>query len=221
MAYEYKLPSLGDGVTGKVTEILVKPGDKVVKDQIVLVIGTDKVDAEMPIDQDGTVSEILVKKGDEVGEGALVLRLEGSAVAETAAPPAAPAAPVSEATPAAPAPVSNNQQPSSMASYEFKLPSLGDGVIGKVMEILIKPGDKVAKDQIILVIGTDKVDAEMPIDADGVIEEILVKKGDDVAEGALILKMKTESAAATPAPAPAAVAPAAPAPAVPPGCSPS
>ena len=214
MAYEYKLPSLGDGVTGKVTEILVKPGDKVVKDQIVLVIGTDKVDAEMPIDQDGTVSEILVKKGDEVGEGALVLRLEGSAVAETAAPPAAPAAPVSEATPAAPAPVSNNQQPSSMASYEFKLPSLGDGVTGKVMEIFIKPGDKVAKDQIILVIGTDKVDAEMPIDADGVIEEILVKKGDDVAEGALILKMKTEGAAAAPAPAPAAVAPAAPTPPV-------
>ncbi|MCC6281189.1 MAG: E3 binding domain-containing protein, partial [Saprospiraceae bacterium] len=203
MAYEYKLPSLGDGVTGKVTEILVKPGDKVAKDQIVLVIGTDKVDAEMPVDQEGTVSEILVKKGDEVGEGTVVLRLETSSATPVAAP-----APAPQATPAAPAPVSNNQQTSSMASYEFKLPSLGEGVTGKITEILIKPGDKVTKDQIILVVGTDKVDAEMPIDADGTIEEILVKKGDDVSEGTLVLRMKSESAASVPAAAPAAAAPA-------------
>ncbi|MBL7779777.1 MAG: 2-oxo acid dehydrogenase subunit E2 [Saprospiraceae bacterium] len=202
MAYDYKLPSLGDGVTGKVTEILVKPGDKVAKDQIVLVIGTDKVDAEMPIDQEGTVSEILVKKGDEVGEGTLVIRLEtaGAAPAASAPKEAAPAAPATPA-PAAPAAASG--------SYEFKLPSLGDGVTGKVTEIMVKPGDKVSKDQIIMVIGTDKVDAEMPIDADGVVEEILVKKGDDVGEGTAVLRMKREGAAAS---APAPAAPAAPAP---------
>ena len=70
MAYEFKLTSLGDGVSGKVTEILVKPGDKVTKEQVVLVVGTDKVDAEMPVDVDGIVEEILVKKGDEDTEGA-------------------------------------------------------------------------------------------------------------------------------------------------------
>ena len=105
MAYEFKLPSLGDGVSGKVTEILVKPGDKVQKDQIVLVIGTDKVDAEMPIDVDGVVEEILVKKGDEVSEGTLVIRLQVDATAS--APGAAPAAaaPAVAQTPATPAPV--------------------------------------------------------------------------------------------------------------------
>jgi pyruvate dehydrogenase E2 component (dihydrolipoamide acetyltransferase) len=197
MAYDYKLPSLGDGVTGKVTEIMVKPGDKVAKDQIVMVIGTDKVDAEMPIDQDGVVSEILVKKGDEVGEGTAVIRLE-STNAATAAEAPAPKEAAAPATPAA-APVAA----AASAAYEFKLPSLGDGVTGKVTEIMVKPGDKVSKDQIVMVIGTDKVDAEMPIDADGVIEEVLVKKGDDVAEGAVVLKMKREGAAAS-APAPAA-----------------
>ena len=111
MAYEYKLPSLGDGVTGKVTEILVKPGDKVTKDQIVLVIGTDKVDAEMPVDQEGVVSEILIKKGDEVGEGTVVLRLETSAAAsDGAAKAAAPGAPANGAAPAAPA---NNAAPAA------------------------------------------------------------------------------------------------------------
>ena len=97
MAYEYKLPSLGEGVTGKVTEILVKPGDKVTKDQIVIVVGTDKVDAEMPVDADGTIEEILVKKGDDIAEGAVILRMSQGA----AAPASAPASPTS-APPAAP-----------------------------------------------------------------------------------------------------------------------
>lgn len=96
--------------------------------------------------------------------------------------------------------------------HEYKLPSLGDGVSGKVTEILVKPGDKVSLEQIVLVVGTDKVDAEMPIDAEGVVEEILVKKGDEVTEGTLVMKIKTETAAggSSPATASPVVAPAAP-----------
>jgi pyruvate dehydrogenase E2 component (dihydrolipoamide acetyltransferase) len=98
-------------------------------------------------------------------------------------------------------------------AYEFKLPSLGDGVTGKVLDILVKPGDKVTKEQIVLIVGTDKVDAEMPVDADGTVEEILVKKGDDVTEGTVILKLQTDGAApAASAPAAAPAQPAAPAP---------
>lgn len=106
MAYEFKLPSLGDGVTGKVLDILVKPGDKVTKEQIVLIVGTDKVDAEMPVDADGTVEEILVKKGDDVTEGTLILKLQTDGAAPAAAAPAAPAvpAPQAQAEAAAPAP---------------------------------------------------------------------------------------------------------------------
>ncbi|MFN0174999.1 MAG: 2-oxo acid dehydrogenase subunit E2 [Saprospiraceae bacterium] len=90
--------------------------------------------------------------------------------------------------------------------HEYKLPSLGDGVSGKVTEILVKPGDKVSLDQIVVVIGTDKVDAEMPIDAEGIVEEILIKKGDEVTEGTLVMKIRTvtsssDAAAKTPDPA--------------------
>ena len=109
MLYEYKLPSLGDGVIGKVTEILVKVGDSVKKEQNVLVVGTDKVDAEMPIDVDGTIEAILVNKGDEVKEGDLMLRLQVAGAAPVGAPQiaapvaAAPqiAAPIIAATPTA------------------------------------------------------------------------------------------------------------------------
>ena len=115
MAYEFKLPSLGDGVTGKVLEILVKPGDKVSKEQIVLIVGTDKVDAEMPIDADGVVEEILVKQGDEVTEGTLVLKMKTDGAAP-AAPPAADGAQSSAAPPAVPAPPPAAPQPSTPAA---------------------------------------------------------------------------------------------------------
>lgn len=120
MLHEYKLPSLGDGVSGKVTDILVKPGDKVSLEQIVIVVGTDKVDAEMPVDAEGIVEEILVKKGDEVTEGALVLRLkkEGGASAPAVSAPAvpaptapAPAAQVQEVATPAPAPTPSTPAP--------------------------------------------------------------------------------------------------------------
>jgi pyruvate dehydrogenase E2 component (dihydrolipoamide acetyltransferase) len=207
MQHEYKLPSLGDGVTGKVTEILVKPGDAVKKDQILLVVGTDKVDAEMPADADGTITEILVKKGDDVTEGTLILRYEaaGAASAPAAAAPVAPATPAAAPAPAAAA---------GGGSHTVLVPSLGDGVTGKVTEILVKVGDSVQKDQNIIIVGTDKVDAELPSDAAGIVEAILVNKGDDVAEGAPLLRLKTSgaSAPAAPAAAPAAPAPVAPTP---------
>lgn len=98
MAYEYKLPSLGDGVTGKVTEIRVQPGQAVAKEDIVIVVGTDKVDAEMPVDVDGVVEEVLVKVGDDVTEGTPVLRIQvGNGVAE-AAPQSAPSTDSSKST---------------------------------------------------------------------------------------------------------------------------
>lgn len=207
MAYEFKLPSLGEGVTGKVLEVLVKPGDQVKKDQNILIVGTDKVDAEIPADADGVVEEVLVKKGDDVTEGAVILRLQSAGNAPAPAPaPVAPPAPVAASTPAAPAAAS--------AVYEFKLPSLGEGVTGKVLDVLVKPGDSVAKDQNVLIVGTDKVDAEIPADAAGTVVEVLVKKGDDVTEGTVVLRLQTSGAApvaTAPAPAPVASAPAAPA----------
>jgi pyruvate dehydrogenase E2 component (dihydrolipoamide acetyltransferase) len=215
MLHEFKLPSLGDGVTGKVTEILVKAGDQVSKEQVVIIVGTDKVDAEMPIDTDGVIREILVNKGDDVTEGSLILRMESSPVAAavpvapapvaTASATTAPAAPASvPPAPAAAAPVA-----ATGGSYEFKLPSLGDGVTGKITEILVKAGDTLQKDQIIMVVGTDKVDAEMPIDQAGVVEAVLVNKGDEVTEGTVVLKMTTSGAVpttsqSTPSPAPVA-----------------
>lgn len=133
MAYEYKLPALGDGVTGKITEILVQPGDTVSKEQIVVIVGTDKVDAEMPVDADGTVEEILVKVGDDVGEGTPILRLktDAAATAEKPAPDAAPAKPESAPTtppPAEPKPATPAAAPPKEAQPQTPAPA-SDGTL--------------------------------------------------------------------------------------------
>jgi pyruvate dehydrogenase E2 component (dihydrolipoamide acetyltransferase) len=208
MLHEYKLPSLGDGVTGKVTEILIKPGDKVSKDQIVIVVGTDKVDAEMPVDAEGVVSEVLVKKGDEVREGTLVLRLEATNGADAASVAPAAVAPAKD-------PVSVPD--AGVSETVFKLPSLGEGVTGKILEVMVKPGDTVSKDQIVLVVGTDKVDAEIPSDVSGTVSEVLVQKGQDITEGAAVMRLtggakNVAPAAVAPPSAPAATSAAPPAP---------
>ena len=99
MSYEYKLPSLGDGVTGQVTEILVKIGDTIEEDDLLVIVSTDKVDADMPSDVSGTIEEILVKVGDEVNEGDLLIRIN------TGGESTAPAPTVEAATPVVATPV--------------------------------------------------------------------------------------------------------------------
>lgn len=130
MSYEYKLPSLGDGVTGKITEILIQPGDTVSKEQIVVVVGTDKVDAEMPVDADGVVEEILVKKGDDVTEGTPVLRLKlsGEAPAASAPAPAAPTAPA----PPPPAPAAPVAEPVAALAAQPAAPAAGKAASGSL-----------------------------------------------------------------------------------------
>jgi pyruvate dehydrogenase E2 component (dihydrolipoamide acetyltransferase) len=120
MSYEYKLPSLGDGVTGQVTEILVNIGDTVEVDDILAIVSTDKVDADMPSDVEGTVEAILVKVGDEVNEGHLLVRINTGG--ESTAP-----APTVEATPVAAAPVKEAVKVEApVAKAPISTPASGD-----------------------------------------------------------------------------------------------
>lgn len=76
---ELKLPDLGEGIAeGEVARWLVKPGDKVEEDQVVLEVMTDKATVEIPIRHAGTVGELLAKEGDIVKVGATLLRLTGA-----------------------------------------------------------------------------------------------------------------------------------------------
>ncbi|MFN7212374.1 MAG: biotin/lipoyl-containing protein, partial [Lysobacteraceae bacterium] len=108
-----------------------------------------------------------------------------------------------------------------MASIDVKVPDIGGSAGIPVIELLVKPGDTVKKDQSLVTLESDKATMEVPSPAAGVITALKVKLGDEVSEGHVIATLEvaeagaaaTPAAAPKPAPAPvAAVTPAAPAP---------
>src|SRR5687768_15000926 len=102
MPTEFKIPNLGDGITGgDVLNVLVKVGDTVAKDQNVLELETDKATIEVPTSVAGTVAEIKVKSGDKITVGQVVLTVDEGAGAAAGAPAAQPAAQASPAPQAA------------------------------------------------------------------------------------------------------------------------
>lgn len=82
-----------------------------------------------------------------------------------------------------------------MSMVELVMPRLGESIVeATILKWHKKPGDKVAMDETVLDIATDKVDSEVPSTADGVISEILFKENDVVPVGAVIAKIQTEGA---------------------------
>ena len=100
------------------------------------------------------------------------------------------------------------------------MPQMGESIVeGTITKWLKKPGDKVQRDEPLFEISTDKVDAEIPAPASGVLQEIMVAEGTTVGVNTIVgtIAVDGESAAAKPAPkAAAAPEPSAPAAAAPP-----
>jgi dihydrolipoamide dehydrogenase len=98
-----------------------------------------------------------------------------------------------------------------MALIEVKVPDIGDFKDVAVIEVLVKPGDRVRVEQSLVTVESDKASMEIPSSHAGVVKELKVALGDTVNEGSLLLVLEAEGAAAgaqapTPAPAPAPVA---------------
>jgi pyruvate dehydrogenase complex dihydrolipoamide acetyltransferase long form len=102
MAFELKMPKLGESVTeGTIGKWLKQPGDKVNKYDLLVEVQTDKVNTEIPSPVAGTLKEVKVEEGQTVPIGTL-LAIFDTADGEAAAQPSAPAAP--QRAPAAPQP---------------------------------------------------------------------------------------------------------------------
>jgi dihydrolipoamide dehydrogenase len=78
---------------------------------------------------------------------------------------------------------------------EVRVPDIGDFKDVEVIEILVKPGDRVEKESSLVSLESDKATMEIPSPAAGVVRELRVKIGDKVAEGSVILLLETSAAA--------------------------
>jgi pyruvate dehydrogenase E2 component (dihydrolipoamide acetyltransferase) len=88
---------------------------------------------------------------------------------------------------------------------DVKLPHLGEGAdSGTVINLLVKEGDRIEKDQAILELENEKAVATIPSTAAGVVSKLYVKTGDKISAGQRIISLAEAGGAAAPAPAPAA-----------------
>jgi pyruvate dehydrogenase E2 component (dihydrolipoamide acetyltransferase) len=81
---------------------------------------------------------------------------------------------------------------------EIRVPDLGDFKEVEVIEVLVKPGDRIDVDTPLLTLETEKATMDVPSTGAGVVSSVALKKGDKVSKGAAILALEEGSAAAAP-----------------------
>ncbi|MEM5385399.1 dihydrolipoyl dehydrogenase [Paraburkholderia phymatum] len=197
---EVKVPDIGDFKDVDVIEVNIKPGDTIEKEQSLLTLESDKASMEVPSDTAGTVKEVRIKAGDKVSQGTVIAVVETSGEAKASKEPEK----------GAPAPAPAAASTAGGGVQEIKVPDIGDYKDVPVIEIAVKAGDRVEKEQSLITLESDKATMDVPSPAAGVVKEVKVKVGDAVSEGTVIVLLEGAGApaaapkAAAPAPAPAA-----------------
>ena len=205
MSVEVAMPQMGESITeGTVSKWLKQVGDMIEKDELLLEISTDKVDAEVPAPSGGVLLEIRANEGETVEVGSVVGVIgEKSEVGNGSQPPAEvvetpkveeiKAEPVEEVAETATANAAEqNQQsqisnPQSSEATEVVMPQMGESITeGTVSKWLKAVGDTIEKDESLLEISTDKVDAEVPSPVVGTLLEIRTNEGETVEVGAVV-----------------------------------
>ena len=225
MSVEVVMPQMGESITeGTVSKWLKEVGERIEKDEPLLEISTDKVDAEVPAPGAGVLLEIKAAEGEtvEVGSVVGVIGEEGESAAESS--PAStdevsvpPSVDVAEATEEEL--IENKSEPvaeqveeveetvaaaegqtapvatSTEDATEVVMPQMGESITeGTVSKWLKAVGDTIEKDEPLLEISTDKVDAEVPSPVGGKLLVINVNEGETVEVGAVVGLVGAEGA---------------------------
>ncbi|MEY2855045.1 MAG: hypothetical protein RL030_2177 [Pseudomonadota bacterium] len=195
---EVRVPDLGNFSDVGVIDVLVKPGDRVEVDTPLVTLETEKATMDVPSSAAGVVEKVHVEKGGKIAAGGLVVTLRAEVEAAATAQPAATAA-----TPAASA---------APISMDVLVPDMGNFTEVGVIDVLVKPGDRVEVDTPLVTLETEKATMDVPSTAAGVVEKIHVQKGGKLSPGSRVVTLSgvivaaaapvaAGSTAATPPPA--------------------
>jgi dihydrolipoamide dehydrogenase len=204
MSIEVKVPDIVDFSDVPVIEVHVQPGARVLVDDPLVTLESDKATMDIPAPQAGVVAALRVKPGDRVSEGSVILLLEAEGAA--AIPPKERVR--EDAAPATAEPAAYGSASGVYETIEVKVPDIGDFRDVPVIEVHVGPGDQVKAEDPLITLESDKATMEAPSPAAGRVQAMKVAKGDRVSEGSLILTLETgERRPAAPAAAAAAPKP--------------
>ncbi|MEA2784431.1 MAG: hypothetical protein QOF71_535 [Candidatus Eremiobacteraeota bacterium] len=204
---ELTVPDLGGFNDIPVIEVLVAPGETVAKDAPLVTLESDKATMEVPASAGGVVKELRVKIGDKVSQGTVLATIEAAESQPAAAQPPAPPPEAVKKDVAKPTAETTEK------IVDLVVPDIGEFADIPVIEVLVAPGDTIAKEAALVTLESEKATMEVPASAGGIVRDVRVKVGERVSKGTVIATVATKDAATAPA---AATTPAAAAPAPPP-----
>ena len=197
------VPDIGDFDDVPIIEVLVHKGDRVSAEDPLITLESDKATMDVPAPQAGVVKEIKVSVGDKVSEGTDILILEvdgeasrpagGNGASQQTAPAERAEAPPLSDEKAAPAKEATG---GGTRTEEVRVPDIGDFSDVPIIEVLVKAGDSVNKEDALITLESDKATMDVPSPHAGTVKELKVAIGDKVSEGTLILTMEVGGAAA-------------------------
>ncbi|MGA2848841.1 MAG: 2-oxoglutarate dehydrogenase, E2 component, dihydrolipoamide succinyltransferase [Terracidiphilus sp.] len=203
MSTDVVMPQMGESIfEGTITRWLKKTGDSVEKDEPLFEISTDKVDAEIPSPVAGILSEIKAQEGETVQINTVVAVVleQGIGHREQGSGTSTPGAAELE-TPV-------EQADGAAAGVDVVMPQMGESIFeGTITRWLKKAGDSVEKDEPLFEISTDKVDAEIPSPAAGILTEIKAGEGETVQINTVVAVIGGAGVGGSAASDPIAVAP--------------
>ncbi|GJL82681.1 MAG: dihydrolipoyl dehydrogenase [marine bacterium B5-7] len=188
-----EVPDIGDFEAVEVIEVLVAPGDAVDTEDALITVESDKASMDIPAPTSGTVVEVLVTVGDSVSKGTQIVVLDMASTGTVGARDPQPTVQQPAASSAAPSDAGGGYGGSMVR--DVTVPDIGDFEGVDVIELLVTPGDRVAVDDALITLESDKASMDVPAPFAGLVKSVKVTVGDSVSKGDLILTMEVEGGA--------------------------
>lgn len=177
---EIKVPDIGGAAQVDVIEILIKAGDQIDIDTPLITLESDKASMEIPSPLAGTVTKIAVKTGDKVSEGDLILWVKSD---QTEAPKADPEIEQPQTTASVDPVKTSVSTDNKSQEVEVEIPDIGGATDVDVIDVLVKPGMVIEKDQALVTLEGDKATMDIPSPYSGTVKEVKIKLGAKVSQG--------------------------------------
>lgn len=195
------IPDMGSADEVEVIEVNVSVGEEVEAEQTLLVLESDKTTMDIPAPKAGKIAALLLNVGDKVVSGAAMVDFLNQVSTTEPIKEKAQYVPQADLNNSAlsDSKVVNNpasstaKEGSSSTPLPLFVPDLGTTDAVSVIEVHVNVGDKIEKEQTLMVLESDKTTMDIPAQQGGILKAWLIREGDEVSGGTLMGSLTAEN----------------------------